>query len=248
MPHIFVNRPRLYGVHVSPEDVLGQFKWEAINAVFYVVGGILLTIGSVLFLPQYDAIQYIGAWIFIVASVLYITVSGHDLIEIISGGKPDWKELVAATSYVIGAGCFIAGSSFFLPHVELYTAGAWNFIIGSFLFVVGAVVNSIQLFASPTRKTAFLANLVAVSFVVGSTLYLSASVPYLSAFDTDRDLEKTYQYLAMLYIAGSLLFTLGGVLNIYRAKLIMERELARERSQAFLTHQSTGEATPSGKD
>ncbi|CAB9507592.1 expressed unknown protein [Seminavis robusta] len=246
MPHVFVNRYRFFSssaIPVTLEELRKKYFWESVNAIFYVLGGILLTIGSILFLPQYEDIQYVGAWIFIVASCLYLTVSGHDLIEINNHGglfNPNHlSDLVAATSYLIGAINFILGSVFFLPHVAMFKAGAINFIMGSVLFVVGAIVNSIQIFDSPTRLTAFYANLVAVFFVVGSTFYLSASVPYLFELDTTRDNVEVDKFAAILYIWGSLLFTFAGFLNIYRTRLILIIEVERHKEEKALAASSS---------
>ncbi|CAB9499188.1 expressed unknown protein [Seminavis robusta] len=247
MPHVFVNRPRLFSANVIPvslDELRREYFWESVNAVFYILGGVLLTIGSILFLPQYEDVQYVGAWIFIVASILYLTVSGHDLIEINNHGgmfnPNNLADLVAATSYSIGAINFILGSIFFLPHVEMYMGGAINFIMGSILFVVGAVVNSIQIFDSPTRLTAFYANLVAVFYVVGSTLYLSASVPYLFDLDTDKDNDLVFQFAAILYIFGSMLFTVAGCVNIYRARLILIIETEKRKADYAADHRKDG--------
>lgn len=230
MPHVFLNRPRIFNLS---EEVVGHFKWEIINTVFYEIGGFILLAGSVLFLPKYAEIQYIGSWLFVAASVFYLTVSAHDILEIFRHRSTidldsDLLDIIAATAYLIGAICFILGSLFFLPVVELFLFGAYTFIIGSILFVVGAVVNSIQIFDSPTRESSLYANLTAVSYVIGSTLYLAGSIPYLWDFDNPEDSEIITRYLAELFIVGSILFILGGTFNIYRAKLVVDHYLQQE--------------------
>eukprot|EP00978_Attheya_sp_CCMP212_P013579 scaffold34094_cov42-Attheya_sp.AAC.1 len=222
MPHLFVNRPRAFGIKLPPEELLAHFKWELINTIFYQVGGVLLLAGSILFLPKYEDKANIGDWLFIVASVFYLTVSAHDCWEIYNAPQDaNAVDTLAASSYLVGAICFILGSILFLPDLELFLAGGCMFIIGSILFVVGAFVNSIQIFDSPTRSSALYANLTAVSYVIGSIFYLTGSIPYLWEFNDPNDSEIIFRYLGEQFIVGSILFIIGGTFNIYRAKLVV---------------------------
>ncbi len=41
MPHIFINRPRIYKLTRDRSDLKAQFRWETINAIRYKVGGII---------------------------------------------------------------------------------------------------------------------------------------------------------------------------------------------------------------
>jgi biotin transporter BioY len=222
MPHLFVNRPRAFGLKLPPQEVLAHFKWELINTIFYQIGGVLLLAGSILFLPQYEDKANIGAWLFIIASVFYVTVSAHECWEIYNAPHDaSALDTLAASSYLVGAVCFIIGSILFLPDIEDFLAGGYMFIIGSILFVLGAFVNSIQIFDSPTRSSALYANLTAVSYVIGSTMYLTGSIPYLWTFNDPNDSEIIYRYLAEQFIMGSILFIIGGTFNIHRAMLIV---------------------------
>lgn len=224
MPHLFVNRLRKYSLAGAPDDLRNQFKWEVINAVCYETGGVIFIIGSILFLPKYEELVHMGAWLFIWGSFLYLFVSGHDLYEVFQSAKPKILDALAASSYSVGGVAYIIGSYFFLPSVGLFLSGAYTFIFGSILFICGAVNNSIQIFDSPTRESALFANLTAVCYVIGSTLFLSGSVPYLWDFESEDDSETLYRYSAIQFIAGSLLFFIGGTINMYRAYLIFKDE------------------------
>ena len=138
MPHMFINRSRIHDLTRGRSDLRAQFRWETINAVVYKVGGLVFIIGSILFFPRFEAYADIGAWTFFVGSLLYLVVTVHDLAEV----RRHWRastvhdrsmimEWTAASSYVWGTILFTAGSIFFLSAVGWYTAGAWNFIIGS---------------------------------------------------------------------------------------------------------------------
>lgn len=123
MPHLFVNRPRLHNLTDDSASLRDQFRWETINAVVYVVGGIVFIIGSVLFFPALSAYADLGAWVFIVGSLLYLLVTGHDMAEVIcyfrtgAAVRTVWVVLQfwAAFSYVAGTVLFTIGSVFFYP-------------------------------------------------------------------------------------------------------------------------------------
>ena len=96
-----------------------------------------------------------GAWIFFVGSLLYLLVTVHDMAEV----RHHWRlskthdrdsilEYTAAASYVWGTVLFIGGSVFFLSAVGLLKAGAWCFVLGSLLFMVGACINVLQIVKS----------------------------------------------------------------------------------------------------
>ena len=47
MPHLFVNRSRLHNLTIDRADLRAQFRWETINAVLYIIGGMGFIVGSV---------------------------------------------------------------------------------------------------------------------------------------------------------------------------------------------------------
>mmetsp|Transcript_4725 Transcript_4725/g.12022 ORF Transcript_4725/g.12022 Transcript_4725/m.12022 type:complete len:321 (+) Transcript_4725:158-1120(+) len=311
MPHLFVNRRRFHGSPFHPfDDESGNFRWEIINAVAYQLGGFIFTAGSVLFLPRYEAYVGIGSILFVIGSIFYLVVSGHDLYEVkaahlvgeqirqrkrteeekekkknsnngskdsanfeespsqqplqlsntqssyntVSAVSPSapastdddnnniassrnntkiilrvdpailqkWKlplDFLSAIIYFVGTILFIAGSILFLPRVAKYTIAAWMFIVGSLCFIVGAFVNSVQIFQSPTGGLALYANVTASCYTVGSTLFLTGSIPYLWTFDTEDDRTMIDRYLGWQFILGSLCFTAGGFINLVRVIL-----------------------------
>ena len=150
-------------------------------------------------------------------------------------------DALAASAYIAGGVVFIIGSYQFLPTVGLYTAGSYNFIIGSMLFIGGAVTNSIQIFDSPTRASAMYANFTAVCYVIGSTLFLSGSVPYLWDFESDHDSHQVYRYLGIQFVLGSVLFLVGGTFNLWRAYLIFQHGLCHAKHEFQSKHDSCRE-------
>lgn len=237
MPHTFVNRPRLHDLTGESSSLRDKFRWETINAVVYVVGGIVFIIGSVLFFPALSAYADLGAWIFIVGSLLYLLVTGHDMAEVLchirtgTAVRNIWGvlEFWAAFSYVAGTVLFTIGSVFFLSAVGQFTAGAWCFVFGSLLFVVGAVINVLQIVLTKDMMTLQLLNLTAVTFITGSALFAVASIPYLFALRDPSDKETIDTFLAWQYVAGSVLFLAGGIFNYWRAYLVMRSQIAESQ-------------------
>ncbi len=232
MPHMFTNRPRLHNLTRGREDLKSQFRWEIINAVFYKIGGFLFIIGSICFFPRFEAYADLGAGIFFVGSLIYLVVTVHDLLEV----RHHWwtsddhsrkkiLEYTAAASYVWGTILFTVGSVFFLSAVGWYHAGAWTFVVGSLLFVVGACINVLQIVESRSIVTLQLMNLTAIAFIVGSVLFTLASVPYLWDVKAPSDRTTLYAFLAWQYLIGSVLFFLGGVSNYFRAYFVMRKNI-----------------------
>lgn len=83
VPHLFVNRPRqlaLVNRHPSARDNL---RWETANTAVYPIGGVMFIWGSVLFFPALESRSDRGAWVFFVASLMYVAVTGHDFLEVL---------------------------------------------------------------------------------------------------------------------------------------------------------------------
>jgi hypothetical protein len=232
MPHMFVNRPRLINLTENQPDVHKQFLWETINAVFYKIGGIIFIIGSILFFPRFEKYADIAAWMFFVGSLFYLIVTGHDLVESMrywrinhDHGRDQILSFFAAASYLLGTILFTAGSVFFVSTVGWFDAGAWCFVFGSLLFVAGACINVFQITKARSALTLQLMNLTAVSFIVGSVLFVVASVPYLWGVKAEPVRTTLYAFLAWQYLFGSLLFLIGGVFNYWLAYVTIRDEI-----------------------
>ncbi|MEZ9710712.1 YrhK family protein [Vibrio breoganii] len=232
MPHLFVNRQRMHDVvHQTPE-LKQQIFWESLNAIVYKVGGVIFILGSICFLPRFEDYVDIGAILFVIGSILYLIVALHDVLEVNAYRRSNGNlnrelklEFTASFAYFLGSLLFTIGSIFFLKEVDLVSAGAWLFIIGSGLFVFGAVINVCRILYEGSVVTLQLMNLTALTFVTGSVLFLVASIPYLWTIDTTHDSYQLFRYLAWQYIIGSVLFLLGGITNYWRALLIIRKQV-----------------------
>jgi hypothetical protein len=85
------------------------------------------------------------------------------------------------------------------------------------LFAIGACINVIQIVRAPTLLTLQLLNATALCFIVGSVLFLAASIPYLWPVDDESDRLRLFTYIGWEYIIGSILFFAGGLINYLRA-------------------------------
>jgi uncharacterized membrane protein len=227
---MFANRLRFYNPLGDYGDAGAQFKWETLNAMLYKAGGLVFIFGSVLFFPGLQAYADIGAWAFLIGSLIYLVVTAHDYFEVLRNWKRkrvhkanDVLERVASAGYLLGTLLFTVGSVLFFNAVDQIVAGAWCFIVGSLLFIVGSSINVLQILRSDNVVTMQLMNLTAVSFVVGSVLFMVASIPYLWNFQAQADQTHMYRFLAWQYLAGSCLFFLGGIFN-YRRAYVLVRE------------------------
>ena len=237
MPHLFVNRPRLHDIIGTDPSLKDEFRWETINAVVYKLGGVVFIIGSILFFPALSDYADIGAWAFIVGSLLYLLVTGHDMAEVIRqmrterGAATFWQmlEFIAAITYLVGTLLFTLGSLFFLSRFGHFIAGAWCFVIGSLLFVVGATINVLQIVRASDIATLQLMNLTALTFVTGSLLFTVASLPYLWHAENPVDRRMIDAFLAWQYLVGSALFLLGGIFNYSRARRVIRKAIAAHR-------------------
>jgi len=188
----------------------------------------MFIIGSICSLPQLSRLKPIDSWIYIAASNLYMIVSVHDAAEVTHhyhhGGPLPIIDLAAALNYIVGALLFIIARVLFLPSIEYYVEGSWCFIFGSLCFAAGAFLNGMQIFETPTKRDAQCMLLMTMSYIVGSVMFLVPSILYLYllVFDSISAREDIYTFSACVYIAGSVCFTVGGIINFYRSSALRD--------------------------
>ncbi|OQY42152.1 MAG: hypothetical protein B6227_03020 [Fusobacteriia bacterium 4572_74] len=225
MPHSFSvnkikNRQRK---SIKTKLKAPTLAWEIFADWIYLLGGITFVIGSIFFLPKMKSYGDTGVWIFIIGSLMYLLVTGHDLIASIKSIKINkvntiWKrlEFLSAMVYFIGTITYLIGSVFFLSEVGQVFEGAINFIIGSLMFLIGAIINVLEITNESSDKTLQLMNGTAIMYIGGSLLFLVASIPYVWHGISIHDQSIIYNYVAMEYIGGSILFTFGGVFSMIK--------------------------------
>lgn len=228
MAHLITHRPRMSNLRSGDETHYSHKVWETFSAFSYKLGGLTFIGGSVFFFPQLSDYLAVGDWLFFAGSVLYLLVTGHDLLEVINYWRyhntdtfADHIEFICAWSYVIGSALFVVGSLCFLPGIDAVTLGAWLFIIGSVLFVTGGLVNILQVVEAPSMLYMQLFNFTVALFVIGSALFAVASIPYLWDMAHATEIQIT-TFAAAQFLFASVLFFVGG-LAIYYRKLVHDK-------------------------
>ncbi|MGR5065168.1 YrhK family protein [Photobacterium sp. DNB22_13_2] len=234
MAHILSNRYRIQDLTTNKEELKKQFRWDTINAITYKIGGLLFVIGSFFLFPARSEHASTGGAIFLTASLLYLIVNVHDLLEI----RRYWKsqpthnlqlklEYFAGISYLLGTLCFVCGRICSFSTVGLSVTGTWLFISGSILFVFGALSNVLLIIKESSVQQLQLMNLTAICFVIGSLLFALATIPYLWRFESAKDQLTIFNFVAWQYMLGSSLFFLGGIFNYFRSYLLIQDAISR---------------------
>lgn len=239
MPHMMTSRPRLYSPMHKKENRDAHLRWETINALTYKLGGLGFIVASILFLPSLSGLHFLAAGLFFLASLCYLLVTLHDLVETLRywlGHQSDTfgraGEILSVASYFIASLLFTLGSLYFLPDWGSEAAGAWCFIIGSGLFMLGATLNLPQIVTAPTKRCVVLFNLTLVTFLIGSALFLVASVPYLMQFPSTTTAVEIQRLAVGQFIAASALFLLGGLFIYWRLYVMKSLEASDTPSRA----------------
>ena len=231
MPHLFVDRLRQLNLVDKAKDSRADFVLETVNAAVYVAGGCCFAAGSFFFFPKLHEFQDTGCLLFFLGSMLYIAVTCYDMAEVwaqrqrkrdSAGGQTG--EEIAAIMYVAGSVLFAMGSVFFSSLLDRSASVAWAFIAGCVVFAIGAGINLLQIVRVRSLVMRQLEDITAVSFLVGSVMFATASIPYLWEIECPETGDILYHYLAWLYLVASALFVLGGLFNYWRVCLLNRQQ------------------------
>jgi len=129
--------------------------------------------------------------------------------------KDQRLDVLAPVFYIIGALLFTGPFFIWFP-----LTGGWLFVIGSLFFILGAFVNSLQIWDSPDRISAQMANTIVILYVIGSTMFFVASLPYVYTYDDERDTSLIDDISSSFYLIGSILYFVTGILEIRRSQYI----------------------------
>jgi hypothetical protein len=136
----------------SQDQVSNKNITELLSAVMYTIGTFLFISGSLFFLPQIKLMS-LGAWCFIIGSILFFVGASINVLQIIQAGSLLTLQLLNATAicFVVGSTLFIVASIPYLWTVEpdqneLLRYVAWQYIIGSLLFFTGGIFNYYRVF------------------------------------------------------------------------------------------------------
>lgn len=226
MPHLFAHRDRAHhlGKPVGHHHH-DHRNWEFVNAYVYLFGGVVFIIGSLLLFPRFEAYGFLAGWVFVSGSLIFLAVSAHDFLEVLhyrhDHGALDFSrklELWAAISYVFGGSAFCAGRIMFIASADFVPLGAWFFIFGSAMFLIGASINVAQILDADSLISLQFLNATAITYIAGSLLFLMACIPYIWHLPAGVVGLEILNLIAGEFLVGSLLFFAGGLISLWRVR------------------------------
>jgi hypothetical protein len=122
---------------------------EHIAAIAYLIGTILFTVGSVFFLSAIG-LFIAGAWCFVIGSLLFVIGACVNVFQVQQGDTLLARKLMnyTAISFIIGSVLFTVASVPYLwdfeadsDRTKMYAFLAWQYLIGSTLFLLGGIFN-----------------------------------------------------------------------------------------------------------
>ncbi len=128
-------------------DIRGQL--EVIAAGGYLIGTLLFTVGSILFLSSVG-LTTAGAWCFVLGSLLFLIAASVNVLQIVEASSLLTLQLMnlTAVSFVAGSVLFTVASIPYLWLIdnaadqrEIGAFQAWQYLFGSALFLLGGVFN-----------------------------------------------------------------------------------------------------------
>ncbi|GEM78065.1 hypothetical protein VSU01S_03100 [Vibrio superstes NBRC 103154] len=132
---------------------IGRELWlEFIASFAYLLGSLLFTIGSVFFLKEVG-LTVAGAWLFIIGSALFVFGAVVNVFRILYEDSVITLQLMnlTALTFVSGSVLFLIASVPYLWTIDtahdshqLFRYLAWQYIIGSVLFLLGGLTNYLR--------------------------------------------------------------------------------------------------------
>lgn len=124
-------------------------RLEGLAAVSYVTGTVLFTVGSIFFLSTVGYFTA-AAWCFILGSLLFVTGATVNVLQVVQAEDKITLQLLnlTALTFVVGSVLFAVASVPYLWDVQAPADQetidgflAWQYLIGSVLFLLGGVFN-----------------------------------------------------------------------------------------------------------
>lgn len=135
----------------SPSDKKVRRDLLEIIAVYsYLIGTLMFTVGSLFYL-SFVGLFVAGTWLFILGSLAFALGAVINVLQVVQASDLRVLQLMnlTAVSYVSGSLLFVVASIPYLWNVEnhhdhdvLHAFLAWQYIVGSVLFLLGGVFNT----------------------------------------------------------------------------------------------------------
>ncbi|PRP81540.1 hypothetical protein PROFUN_10902 [Planoprotostelium fungivorum] len=183
--------------------------WKVIHALAFLTGGITFVIGTGCYFP-YDYNWTLGFKIagisYTIGSAGFLTV---DVLEFFTFTEDRWLRLNIFAS-ATGSLCYLIGSLFFIPELQSLShgsdVGVWGFILGSAFIAASQFCKVIRIIREKPIDSSAIgveggAFLGAAFFLVGTILFRDGLVVA----------SREYVEVLVLWILGSIFFTVGGI-------------------------------------
>lgn len=228
----------------------------------YLIGSLLFTVGTLFFFPLEGLEDFVvGCRFYEVGSVVFALLTGYSELDRWHARRQDSRdvtkrELLEQMLYCAGSFVFLVGTFFFDPpcvdtlsellsisksHIE--NTAALLFMVGSFMFSLGAYVNALSIFEAPRMFRRHLV-IVTSSYMFGGLLFIAGTMGYVEAFEPNLKLRwcATWFYLVgcLFYVNGSGLSFISTVArNQVRFERIQDQEQEKNRRLARLLSRAT---------
>jgi len=244
MPHLIIERARknllLFPCRwarpspafVKPRDAIFAYFVEW----FDILGGVIFTVGSVCFLPEYSHNLPVFLWgcaLFVLGSLVYLIICSFTFAEACHVSGLYSFEACENVLYLLGAWTFLVGTILYWPeeahyrHVdwlqELSLSAYFNFFSpefeGTILFIVGSVFFCLAAFVNGLNQRTFdtyanrLLTATTSIYMAGSILFIIGSVAFLPDLGCSHAMESIG---AWCFIIGSLFYVIGSVVSLVR--------------------------------
>lgn len=206
--------------------------YKVAKVVAYMLGSLQFFVGSIFYYPKYSILwngkgTLIGCWLYFFGCICFFIGANMDFIDTIRFNSGSAVRRVCnaynGMTYVAAASIFVLGAVYFFPsfYARSSELGCWCFVIGSVLFVIGALVDIVFVgithedkhtkgFRWSNLKCWFTVSCLGTA--IGALLFIIGSYYYLPKFTAQDDAQKSsdYMYLAInYYLIGSVFFTIS---------------------------------------
>lgn len=219
-----------------PSTIYNSVQWRVWHGMNYMIGGITFLLGSYMYYPSVNLTidgYWIGAWLFTVGSFCFLLA---DLTEwnhfkkdcLPLNNKEGFKTKFLAAELGLNFFCsatgsfiYLLGSIFFIPNLNMLTAGEYLFIYGSIVIFLSQLWKCLRTALCGDddewkfRRTNILDDLsgfnVDIHAGLGGLCYAIGTYLFKNMQDDNDQITATNWFMA-----GGFFFTLSGIFMQYR--------------------------------
>lgn len=249
MPHLLIER-----LHTLPLAACFPSRKESpvyayCIEVLDILAGVIFVWGSVCFLPHWAKDLHtflLGCFLFVVGAAIYCVICTFTVCEALA--EKGWISFETWENglYLVGSWVFLAGTILYWPkkaHYEYinelkeYSLGQYFnwfepefegtllFMIGSIMFSFAAYFNALSQRRFDEWTSRMLTGITSL-YMAGSLLFVMGSVAFLPHLGCS---EQMVEIGAWMFIVGSSLYLIGGILSLWRTHMVVNSEKGEVR-------------------